>query len=247
MILRQFLHYDPIAASYLLGCVGKGAGAVIDPVYPIEPYLDMAAMTGTPIRIVIDTHLHADHRSAGRALAEATGADYALHASAKTGYAFRSLADREQIVLGNVTLEVLHTPGHTPEHISLLVTDHTRTDEPWTVLTGHTLMVGDVGRTELATDAAIGALTLFLGLERLKRLPDHIEVLPGAFAGSVCGRGLSGKAVSTIGFERRHNAAFAMTDAKSFVAFMLENIPPAPPQAAELRAWNAGLSPVHAA
>ena len=239
--MRQFLHRDPVAVSYLLGCVGKGAAAIVDAVYPIEPYVDAAAVAGTPIRLVIDTHLHADHRSAGRELAAAVGADYALHAAAQTGFTFRVLKDGERIELGNVALDVLHTPGHTHEHISLLVTDRTRAPEPWCVLTGHTLMVGDVGRTELASDATSGARTLFESLNRLKALPEHIEVLPGAVAGSVCGRGLSGKPVSTIGFERRYNAAFAITEAERFVTFMLENIPPAPPEAAELRAANAGL------
>ena len=243
MILRQFLHKNPVAVSYLLGCVGKGAAAVIDPVHPIEPYLEVAATAGTPIRLVIDTHIHADHRSAGRELAAAVGADYALHASAQTGFAFRGFHDGERIELGNVALDVLHTPGHTPEHLCLLVTDRTRAQDPWCVLTGHTLMVGDVGRTELASDAATGARTLFRSLERLKSLPDHVEVLPGAVAGSVCGRGLSGKPVSSIGFERRYNGAFGMAEAERFVAFMLENIPPAPTEAAALRAGNAGLTP----
>ncbi|KDM68367.1 MBL fold metallo-hydrolase [Acidiphilium sp. JA12-A1] len=157
MILRQFLHTDPTAASYLLGCVGKGAGVVVDPLFPIELYLQAASASATPIRLVIDTHLHADHRSAGRALAEAAGAEYAIHESAEVGYACRRLVDGERLQLGNVVLEVLHTPGHTPEHLCLTVTDRTRADEPWSVLGGHTLMVGDVGRTELATDAARGA------------------------------------------------------------------------------------------
>lgn len=242
MILRQFLHNEPTAASYLLGCVGKAVGAVVDPVYPIEPYLDAAAVAGTPICIVIDTHLHADHRSAGRALAEATNAEYALHASAQTGYTCRHLSDGERITLGNVTLDVLHTPGHTPEHLSLLIADRTRANDPWFALTGHTLMVGDVGRTELASDAASGARALFVALQRLKALPDYVEILPGAFAGSVCGRGLSGRPSSTIGFERRHNAAFRIDEADAFVEFMLRDIPPAPPEAAELRALNAGMS-----
>ena len=242
MILRQFLHTDPTAASYLLGCVGKGAGVVVDPLFPIEPYLQAASASATPIRLVLDTHLHADHRSAGRALAEAAGAEYAIHESAEVGYACRRLVDGERIELGNVVLEVLHTPGHTPEHLCLTVTDRTRADEPWSVIGGHTLMVGDVGRTELATDAARGARDLFTSLARLKALPDHIEVLPGALAGSVCGRGLSGKPVSTIGFERRHNPAFRIDDADRFVAFMLENIPLAPEGAAELRAWNSGFT-----
>jgi len=240
MILRPFLHRDPVAVSYLLGCVGRGIGAVVDPVFPIEPYLAAAEAERTPIRYVIDTHLHADHLSAGRALAQAAGADYVLHESAQVGFPFRAVRDGEVLELGNVTLTVLHTPGHTPEHISLLVTDRTRGPEPWLLLSGHTLMVGDVGRTELATDAADGARTLFASLARLKALPEHIAVLPGALAGSVCGRGLSGNPMSTIGFERRFNEAFALGDEAKFVGFMLENIPPAPPEAAVLRARNAG-------
>ena len=124
----------------------------------------------------------------------------------------------------------------------LLVTDRTRSDEPWFVLTGHTLMVGDVGRTELAATAEEGARILFRSLQRLRTLPDYLEVLPGAYSGSVCGRRLSGKPVSTIGFERRHNAAFQITVEDEFLLAMLSDIPPPPPRAAELRATNAGLA-----
>lgn len=247
MILRQFLHRDPVAVSYLLGCVGHGAGAVVDPLFPIESYLLAAEAERTPIRFVIDTHLHADHVSAGRALAEAASASYVLHESAEAGFAFTPLQEGETLDLGNVALSVLHTPGHTPEHVCLLVTDRTRAPDPWALLSGHTLMVGDVGRTELAGDAASGAHTLFASLARLKALPDYIEILPGAFAGSVCGRGLSGKPFSTIGFERRFNEAFAITNEDRFVSFMLANIPPAPPEAEAIRAQNAGEAATQAA
>ena len=246
MILRQFLHTDPVAISYLFGCGGRAACAVVDPVGDIAPYLRVADNTGMRIHFVIDTHVYADHRSAGRALAAEAGAEYVLRAGADVGFAFYAVKDGERLPLGNVVVDVIHTPGHTPEHVCLLVTDRTRADEPWFVLTGHTLMVGDVGRTELATDAAAGARTLFASLVRLKALPDHIEVLPGAYAGSVCGRRLSGKPSSTIGFERRFNAAFRIAAADAFVEFMLQEIPPAPPEAAELRAWNAGLRAVAA-
>jgi glyoxylase-like metal-dependent hydrolase (beta-lactamase superfamily II) len=240
MILRQFLHTDPIAISYLFGCGGHAACAVVDPLGEIEPYMAAAAATGMRIRFVVDTHVHADHRSAGRTLAGAAGAEYVLHAGAKASFAYRAATDGDRLLLGNVVVDVLHTPGHTPEHVCLLVTDRTRADEPWFVLTGHTLMVGDVGRTELAEDAAGGARTLFCSLGRLKALPGHIEVLPGAYSGSVCGRRLSGKASSTIGFERRHNAGFAIDAEAEFVDFMLREIPPAPPGAAAIRAWNTG-------
>lgn len=242
MILRQFLHADPVAISYLFGCGGKAAAAVVDPVGEITPYLKTAQETGMRLLYVIDTHLHADHVSAGRQLAEAAGAEYVLFAEAEAARPFRRVRDRDVLPLGNVMAEVLHTPGHTPEHICLLVTDRTRAEDPWFVLTGHTLMVGDVGRTELAATAEEGARVLFHSLERLKTLPDHIEVLPGAFSGSVCGRRLSGKPASTIGFERRYNEAFRIKDENAFVRFMQSDIPPPPPGAAELRALNAGLA-----
>ncbi|HLW92927.1 MAG TPA: MBL fold metallo-hydrolase [Roseiarcus sp.] len=242
MILRQFLHADPVAISYLFGCGGKAAAAVVDPVGDIAPYLKSAQETGMRILYVIDTHIHADHLSAGRRLAEAAGADYALFAEARAAPPFRGVRDREALPLGNVSAEVLHTPGHTPEHISLLVTDRTRSDEPWFALTGHTLMVGDVGRTELASSVDEGARLLFQSLKRLKGLPDYVEVLPGAFSGSVCGRSLSGKPMSTIGFEKRYNAAFRIADEEAFVRSMSVDIPPPPLQAAEVRAANAGFA-----
>jgi glyoxylase-like metal-dependent hydrolase (beta-lactamase superfamily II) len=241
MILRQFLHSDPVAVSYLLGCGGRAAAAVVDPLGDLTPYLSAAEATGMRIRYVIDTHLHADHLSAGRALAQAAGAEYVLFAQAAANLPFRGVRDGEVLELGNVTIEILHTPGHTPEHISLLVTDRTRAEEPWFVLTGHTLMVGDLGRTELATSAEDGARALFQSVQRLKSLPDYLEVLPGAYSGSVCGRSLSGKPTSTIGFEKRHNKAFRINDEDAFLRFMLADVPPAPPQAAQLRAANSRM------
>ena len=246
MILRQFLQTDPVAASYLFGCGGQACGAVVDPVGDIGPYLRAAEATGMAIRYVIDTHLHADHVSAGRRLAEAAGAPYVLFADAPAAMPFKGVRDGDVLELGNVTARVLHTPGHTPEHICLAVTDRTRADEPWFLFTGHTLMVGDLGRTELAASAEEGARTLFRSIAALKAFPDYVEVLPGAFSGSVCGRKLSGKPTSTIGFERRHNQAFRIDDEAEFIRAMLADIPEPPAQAAELRAANAGLTPAAA-
>ena len=240
MILRQFLHDDPIAASYFFGCVGKSAGVVVDPVGAIEPYLRIADQHGMKIRYVIDTHLHADHLSPGRELAEAASAEYVLHSEAPVSYSFRGVREGDVLELGNVVVEVLHTPGHTPEHISLLVSDRTRAEEPWLLFTGHTLMVGDMGRTELASSAEEGAEALFDTATRLRSLPDHLEVFPGAFSGSVCGRGLSAHASSTLGFEKRHNRAFRIADRVEFMKLMLEEIPPRPPRADEIRAANLG-------
>lgn len=239
MILRQFLHRDPIAASYLFGCGGQSAAAVVDPVAEPSAYLQAAEELGMAVRYVIDTHLHADHLSTGRGLARAVGAPYVLFADADAAQPFHGVRDGDRLALGNVTVEVMHTPGHTPEHICLLVTDRTRAGEPWFVLTGHTLMVGDLGRTELASSPEAGARALFASVQRLTRLPDYVEVLPGAFSGSVCGRALSGKPSSTIGFERRHNAAFRIDDEAAFVAAMLREVPEPPAGAARLRAVNA--------
>jgi hydroxyacylglutathione hydrolase len=240
MILRQFLHSDPVGVSYLFGCGGKALGAVVDPAGEIAPYLRAAEDTGMRIRYVVDTHIHADHASAGRRLAQAAGAEYVLFAGAKASPDFHGVEDGDVLPLGNVSAEVMHTPGHTPEHICLLVTDRTRSEEPWFAVTGHTLMIGDVGRTELVASAEAGARDLFRSLKRLKSLPDYLEVLPGALAGSVCGRGLSGNPVSTIGFEKRHNEAFRIDDEDAFVAKMLKDIPPPPPGATEFRAANSG-------
>jgi hydroxyacylglutathione hydrolase len=193
------------------------------------------------IRYVIDTHVHADHVSGGRRLAEATGADYVLDAGAEAQFQFRGVKDNEELDLGNVRIRVLHTPGHTPEHIALVVIDKTRGLEPWFLLSGHTLMVGDLGRTELASSAEEGARSLFRSVQKLRNLPDYLEVLPGAFSGSVCGRSLSGKPSSTIGFERRFNRAFGIEEEEEFVRHMLENIPSPPAGAAKIRAINLGV------
>jgi glyoxylase-like metal-dependent hydrolase (beta-lactamase superfamily II) len=241
VILRQLLHTEPaVAASYFIGCAGQQVGAVVDPIADPSVYLAIAEETGAPIRHVIDTHVHADHRSTGRALADAAGATYVLHADAGASPAYHGVRDGDRLELGNVALDIWHVPGHTPEHIALVVTDRTRSSEPWLVMSGHTLMVGDMGRTELASSAEKGAAALFDSAERLRSLADHVQVLPGAFAGSVCGRGLSATPISTIGFERRYNRAFAVTDREMFMANMLRDIPPRPPNAVEHRRANLG-------
>jgi glyoxylase-like metal-dependent hydrolase (beta-lactamase superfamily II) len=245
MILRQFLHVDPvIAASYIVGCGGKATCVVVDPVDEPEVYVRRASELGMAIRFVVDTHVHADHLSTGRSLAAAVDAPYLLHESVHADFDFEEVADGAHLEIGNIAVDVLHLPGHTPEHIGLLVTDRTRGPEPWLVLTGHTLMVGDMGRTELVTNAEDGARALFQSAQRLRALPDYLPILPGAFAGSVCGRALSGTPTSTIGFERRFNRTFAITNQETFVATMMRDIPPAPPEAARTRAANLGATPV---
>jgi hydroxyacylglutathione hydrolase len=245
MIVRQMLHTDPVvAASYFVACGGKHAAIAIDPVDDPRTYLDIASDTNTRIQYVIDTHVHADHVSTGYALAMAAGARYVLHADVDARFPFHGVRDGDRLEIGNVLFDVWHVPGHTPEHIALVVTDRTRAAEPWLVFTGHTLMVGDMGRTELASSAEEGARSLFESAERLQALPDYVQVMPGAFAGSVCGRGLSATPFSTIGFERRFNRAFAITERAPFIDYMLRDIPPRPPHAAETREVNLGRAPV---
>jgi hydroxyacylglutathione hydrolase len=240
MILRQFLHQDPVGASYLIGCGGRGVAAVVDASGNLKPYLNAASAGGMRIAYVIDTHLHADHVSSGPALASEAGAKYVLSRKADVKLPFEPVKDGDTLALGNVTIQVLETPGHTPEHISLLVSDRTRAEEPWFVVTGHTLMVGDLGRTELATSPEAGARDLFRSAQRLAALPDYVEVLPGAYSGSVCGRSLSGKPTSTIGFEKRYNKALQIADEAQFIAHMTANIPPPPPDASSIREINSG-------
>jgi glyoxylase-like metal-dependent hydrolase (beta-lactamase superfamily II) len=214
---------------------------VCDPVGDPSSYLRVAEENGMQIRYVIDTHVHADHISCGRKLAKLVGARYVLHASAGVRFQFLPVKEGDVLDLGNVQIQVLHTPGHTPGHIALLVTDRTRGPEPWFLLSGHVLMVGDLGRTELVSNAEEGARALFETTRKLKKLPDHIEILPGAFSGSVCGRSLSGKPMSTIGFERRFNQAFQIDDRDEFVRFMLQNTPTPPANAEKNRAVNLGV------
>jgi hydroxyacylglutathione hydrolase len=241
MIFRQYLNINPVAASYLFGCGGKGVGAVVDPLGDLDRYLRDAERLGMEIKYVIDTHLHADHLSVGRDLATAANAAYVLYSDADVGFAFQGVRDGDILPLGNDAITIWHTPGHTPEHVTLLVADKTRADEPWLAFTGHTLMVGDLGRTELASSAEEGARALFQSVRRLMSLPDYVEVYPGAYSGSVCGRSLSGKPTSTIGFERRHNRALALRDESAFVAYMAQEVPPRPQNAEANRSANAGL------
>ncbi|PSR25210.1 Glyoxylase, beta-lactamase superfamily II [Sulfobacillus thermosulfidooxidans DSM 9293] len=240
MIFRQHLWGDQSQASYFLACPGKGVAAVIDPAWDISPYLQDAEQFGLKITLVLDTHIHADHISGARRLCAETNAHLVAHELAPFVYPVDRVKDGDILEVGNVALRVVHTPGHTPEHIALLGTDRSRNPHmPWFLLTGHSLMVGDVGRPDLAPQESAQSMYETLH-DRLNMLPDYIEVWPGAYAGSVCGRGLSGKPHSTLGYERETNPAFRYLDAKDLEQFLLQNLPPKPRQFHLIREINRG-------
>jgi hydroxyacylglutathione hydrolase len=197
----------------------------------------MARERGMKIEAVLSTHVHADHRSGERELAARTGAQIYYHRSADLAFPFAPLDDGMEVSLGNVIIRALHTPGHTPESTSFLVADHTRSNEPWCVLTGDTLFVGDVGRPDFGGPTA--ANDLFTSLhDRLLALPDYVEVYPAHISGSPCGRAMSGKPSSTIGFERRHNQALLETNRDRFVEAIAGFVSPRPVDFSETIATN---------
>jgi hydroxyacylglutathione hydrolase len=218
VLFRQFVDDDLGCASYLIGDESSGEAVVVDPAYAIEQYLDAAEEEGVRLVRVLETHTHADHVSGHGRLALERGLEVSIHPAAEPAYVFTPVEDGEEIAVGSVSIRVLHTPGHRPEHCALAVTDGERADEPWLTLTGDSLFVGDVARPDLAVEAAEGARKLYRSLQRLLELPDGVEVHPGHVAGSLCGAGMSSKPSSTIGFERRFNRAFAHQDEDDFVA-----------------------------
>jgi glyoxylase-like metal-dependent hydrolase (beta-lactamase superfamily II) len=194
----------------------------------VDAYIEFAKTKGMEIKYVFDTHIQADHLSGALRLAQLTGADYCLHKSADVSFAFTPVTDNQELDLGNVTIRVLHTPGHTPESISLLVTDKTRGPEPWFLLTGDTLFVGTVGRPDLPGNAEENAAELHKSLhEKILTLPEALEIYPAHFSGSVCGAGMSGKPSSTLAFEKRWNPVLALSRT-AFVENMTNGISPKP-------------------
>ena len=250
MFFRQLLNDETACASYLLGCKSRGAFAVVDPhVDLVDDYVSLAEAQGVPIVAVLETHVQADHVSGLPALIERTGATAYLPAGSGVEFAHRPLADGEVVTLGNTEIQALSTPGHAAAHHAYVVTDHARGDEPWLVLTGDALLVGDAGRPDLHAHGEHTveemARALYRSLsERLLTLPDHLALFPAHYSGSVCGRGLSGNPISTVGFERRHNPALRFGSEDEFVVSLLQDIPPAPEQQAAIVAANRAGRPL---
>lgn len=241
MFFKQIVHEDLGCASYMVCSTQTRHCAVVDPRWEIEPYLEIAEQQGFRITHVVETHNHADHVSGHGRLAKATGAQIDVYMEAGVDYPHHPLVDGEVIDLGDVKLHVIHTPGHRPEHIALAIQDVARGTEPWMVLTGDSLFVGDVARPDLAIDGKEGAVGLYHSLhDRLLQLPEYVEVYPGHVAGSLCGRVTSSVNSTTMGYERRFNHALRIPTQAGFVRYMNENLPQRPPNMAKIVETNRG-------
>jgi glyoxylase-like metal-dependent hydrolase (beta-lactamase superfamily II)/rhodanese-related sulfurtransferase len=228
VLFKQFLDDDLGCASYLVGDENAGVAVVVDPQFNIEPVLAEAERRDVRLVAVLETHTHADHVSGHGRLALEHGIPIHVHPAAEATFPHQPLEDGTEIEVGDVVLRAIHTPGHRPEHCSFAVIDRSRAEEPWLVLTGDSLFVGDAGRPDLAVEAREGAEGLFHSLRRLAELGDGVEVFPGHVAGSLCGAAMSSKASTTIGFERRFNPALRR-ELADFLAAALGPQPPRPP------------------
>jgi glyoxylase-like metal-dependent hydrolase (beta-lactamase superfamily II) len=250
VFFRQLLNDDTACASYLFGCATHGQFAVVDPhVDLVDEYVAIAEAQGVAIVAVLETHVQADHVSGLPELVQRTGATAYLPAGAGVDFDHHPLDDGARVRLGNTEIEAIATAGHALAHHAYLVTDHRRADEPWLVLTGDALLVGDAGRPDLHAHGEHSveelARTLYRSLtERLLTLPDHLALFPAHYSGSVCGRGLSATPLSTIGFERLHNRALRFDSEDAFVAALLQDLPPAPADQAAIVAANRSGRPL---
>jgi hydroxyacylglutathione hydrolase len=242
MIFRQIIHDDLGCASYLIGDEDAGVAAVVDPRFEVDEYLELARYMGVSIEYIFETHNHADHVSGHGRLAAATGATIHIHSDARPAYDHRPFDDGDEFALGALTVRALHTPGHRPEHTAFALIDTRRGPEPWALLTGDTLFVGDVARPDLAVAKSEGARGIFRSLHgQLLSLAGEVEVWPGHLGGSMCGGpGMDMKIASTIGYERDHNPTLAITDEEEFVAQALAALGPQPPNFRAIVELNTG-------
>jgi glyoxylase-like metal-dependent hydrolase (beta-lactamase superfamily II)/rhodanese-related sulfurtransferase len=239
VLFKQFVDDDLGCASYLVGDEHAGVAVVVDPAYRIEQYLEEAKRRGVRLTAVLETHTHADHVSGHGRIALEHGLPVRVHTAAGAQFPHEPLADGTEIELGQVVIRTVHTPGHRPEHCAFAVIDRSRGDEPWLVLTGDSLFVGDAARPDLAVEARDGAEELFHSLHKLVDLGDGVEVYPGHVAGSLCGAAMSSKASTTIGFERRFNHAL-LEEHDEFVGLALGPQPPRPPNMERIVELNRG-------
>jgi glyoxylase-like metal-dependent hydrolase (beta-lactamase superfamily II) len=243
MIFKPFYRFDTGCAGYLFGCGGKGRCVAVDVHFDdVEHYASFANAKEMRITHVIDTHVHADHRSGGPALAKLVDAPYCVSRAADIARSFTPLDDGQRLEIGNTIVDVMLTPGHTPDGLALVVRDLRRGDEPWFVCTGDTLFVGSVGRPDLPGKERENAATLHASVQRILALGDDVEIFPAHFGGSACGVGLSGKPSSTIGFEKRWNPLLRATRER-FVDEVGANIPPKPANIEAILRENRGRAP----
>ncbi len=241
MFFTQIVHKDLGCASYMVASAETNECIVVDPRWEIEPYLEAAEQHNLTITSIIETHNHADHVSGHGRLAQLTGARIYVHKDADVDFVHETVADGDVIDLHDVKVYIIHTPGHRPEHIALAVQDETRGAEPWIVLTGDSLFVGDVARPDLAVEGREGARLLFHSLQdKLLELPEFASVYPAHVAGSLCGRVSSEVPSTTIGFEKRYNAALGIRDEGEFVSYMNKDLPHRPPNMSRIVEINRG-------
>jgi glyoxylase-like metal-dependent hydrolase (beta-lactamase superfamily II)/rhodanese-related sulfurtransferase len=242
MVFRQITHDDLGCASYLIGDEDAGVAAVVDPRLEIGEYLRLARYLGVAIEHILETHNHADHVSGHGRLAAATGATIHVHRLAAPDYPHEPFDDGWELALGALRVRALHTPGHRPEHTAFALVDTARGPEPWAVLSGDTLFVGDIARPDLAIDKEEGARGIFHSLhERLLDLAPEVELWPGHLGGSMCGGpGMDMKVASTIGYERAHNDLLRIDSVDAFVERALATLGPQPPNFRNIVALNRG-------
>jgi hydroxyacylglutathione hydrolase len=239
VLFQQFVDDGLGCGSYLVGDEHAGVAVVVDPAYAIEQYLDACKRHGVRLVGVLETHTHADHVSGHGRLALEHNVPVHVHSAAEASFPHEPLADGTEIELGTVVVRTLHTPGHRPEHCAFAVIDRSRGDEPWLVLTGDSLFVGDAARPDLAVEAQDGAEGLFHSLHRLVELGDGVEVYPGHVSGSLCGAAMSSKTSTTIGFERRYNHSL-VESYEDFLAQATGPLPPRPPNMERIVELNRG-------
>ncbi len=238
MIFQQFRHEQGGCLSYIVGCTQRQVCAIVDPQLEVEQYINYARTHSMNITHVFETHAQADHLSGAKKLSDVTGAPVHYHESVQAGFPVVRMKDGQEVVVGNIVLKVIHTPGHTSDSVSILVIDTTRSKEPWLVLTGDTLFVGDTGRPDLDGSAERLYDSIW---GKLLKLDDSVEIYPTHFAGSSCGKAMSPKPNSTIGFERKFNPALQVKSKQEFVDFVMADLPVQPPRFQKVRQFNLGF------